>query len=92
MRPGNILPMTTIEPSLARQVEDNPDEVYRVIVRVDGDLDVRRIELQELGFTIDRQLRLVRGFGSTAPGTCIIHASEQAWIISIEPDTEMRAL
>lgn len=84
--------MPAIEPSLARQTRDKPKEVYRIIVRVEGDMDTRQAQLVTLGFTIGRRLKLIRGFGATAPGTCIKRAQKQAWIISIEPDGEMRTM
>ena len=84
--------MATIEASLARQARAKPKEVYRVIIRVEGDLDTRQEQLENLGFTISRRLKLIRGFGSTAPGTCIKRAQKQDWIISIEPDGEVRTM
>lgn len=81
--------MATIDPSLARQASADPRLVFRVIVRVEGDLDARQEQLENLGFTISRRLKLIRGFSSTAPGTCIKRAQKQEWIISIEPDGEL---
>ena len=84
--------MATIESSLASEASARPKQVYRVIVRVVGDLDARQEQLENLGFTISRRLKLIRGFGSTASGTCIKRAQKQDWIISIEPDGEMRTM
>lgn len=84
--------MATIEPSLARQTRARPKEVCRVIVRVQGDLDGRQAQLQALGFTIVRKLKLIGGYSASAPGVCIRRAARHAWIISIEPDAQMQTM
>lgn len=84
--------MATIEPSLARQTRAKPKEVYRVIVRVQGDLDERQAQMQALGFTIVRRLKLIGGYSASAAGACIRRASRHAWIISIEPDAQVHTM
>lgn len=84
--------MATLEPTLASQTKARPKEVYRVIVRVQGELDERQAQLESLGFTVSRKLKLIRGFSASAPGTCIKRAQRNDWIISIEPDAQVRTM
>jgi hypothetical protein len=84
--------MATIDPALAKAIESNPDDTYRVIVRVQGDLAAQQSPLESLGFNIGRSLRLVHGFGATAQGPVITRAQSEEWIVSIEPDGELHTL
>jgi hypothetical protein len=84
--------MPHMESALARAAQENPDQTFRVIVRVQGDMDARHAQLQEMGFAITRPLRLVHGFSATANGACLQHASAADWVISIEPDGEMHTM
>ncbi len=84
--------MPKVEPALASLASKNPKETFRVIVRVKGDLDARQEQLAEMGFAIARRLRLIGGFGATAKGASLQESAQQDWIVSIEPDGEMRTM
>lgn len=84
--------MSKVETTLASQATKNPKETFRVIVRVKGDLDARQAQLTEMGFSIARRLRLISGFGATATGASLQESAQQDWIVSIEPDGEMRTM
>ena len=84
--------MSKLDATLAKEIQNHPRANFRVIVRVQGDLATRHAELQELGFAISRTLRLIRGFGATATGARVQDACEKEWIVSIEPDGEMRTM
>jgi hypothetical protein len=89
---AKIVTMATIDSALAQAIQDRPDDIYRVIVRVQGDLQERQQPLQALGFTLGNSLRLVRGFSATAPGPVITRAQSEDWIVSIEPDGELHTM
>lgn len=84
--------MSNVDPTLAQEIRQHPDETFRVIVRVEGDMSTRQGQLEEIGFMISRVLRLVHGFGASVTGTCAQKAVDEEWVISIEPDGEVRAL
>lgn len=84
--------MEKIERLLAQQAQQNPAETFRVIVRVMGEMDACQQALAQSGFTITQRLRLIHGFGATVLGECLLAAQDHDWIISIEPDTEMRTM
>jgi hypothetical protein len=84
--------MTKIESGLKTGAKANPDESFRVIVRVEGDLSALQEQLEALGFNVTRRLRLIRGFGATAKGADIVKASDEEWILSIEPDGEVHTM
>lgn len=78
--------MVVVTPALAEQASANPEESFRVIVRVEGDMDARQGELEAADFAITRRLRLIHGFGALAAGNTILRATTKDWIVSIEPD------
>jgi hypothetical protein len=84
-----LSPMKNVEPTLLKDVLAKPHYTFRVIVRVQGDLAVRQEQLEAVGFSITRPLRLVHGYSATAPGTAIQRARGEEWILSIEGDGEM---
>ncbi len=84
--------MTNTDPTLAQQAQENPQETFRVIVRVVDDMDARQAQLEADGFTITRRLRLIRGFGATATGASVLRAMDKEWIISLERDGEVRTM
>lgn len=84
--------MANSDPILAQETKDNPEQTFRVIVRVQGDVDARQVQLEVGGFTITRRLRLIRGFAATATGACVQNAMGEEWIESIERDGEMRTM
>lgn len=89
---AKIAAMMNVTPALAEQAQENPQATFRVIVRVEGDMDARQEQLQEMGFAISRRLRLIRGFGATATGECLTNARNDDWIVSIEPDSQVHTL
>jgi hypothetical protein len=84
--------MLNIDPTLARAAQENPQELFRVIVRVEGDLDARQGQLEECGFSITRRSRLIHGFGAHAQGKAVLRLTEVDWVLSIERDIEMRTM
>lgn len=84
--------MATLDPTLQEQIQANPGANYRVIVRVQGDMDARQRQLAQNGVTITRRLRLIRGFAATMQGANIKTLSAQDWIVSIEPDQPVHTM
>lgn len=84
--------MPQVDPDLEKQVESNPDDTFHLIVRVDGDLDVREEQLQADGFTIKRRLRLIRGFAAAARGCDVLSALQETWIVAIEEDRQVTTM
>jgi hypothetical protein len=87
---AKILPlMKNVDSALLKDAQSKPHYTFRVIVRVQGDLDARQGQLEAVGFTITRPLRLVHGYSATAPGSAIQRATGEEWILSVEGDGEM---
>lgn len=84
--------MSKTDPTLAQEAKARPDDTFRVIVRVHGDLDARQGQLEELSFTITRRLRLIHGFAGTATGATVQRVLDEEWIISVEPDSEVHTM
>lgn len=78
--------MCQIDPAFAQLAQDNPQETFRVIVRVQGDMDARQGQLEAEGFIITRRSRLIHGYAAVASGAAIGRAATEEWVISIEPD------
>lgn len=84
--------MAHLDPALEQSAHAQPDALFAVIVRVEGDMDARQTELEEDGMNITRRMWLVRGFACTATGSAIVSAAAHEWVVSIEPDMEMRTM
>jgi hypothetical protein len=84
--------MSHIDPELVSLAETHPDDLFAVIVRVEGDLDTRQDQLEEIGLLVTRRLRLIQGFAARGRGKNIQAATEQDWVISIEIDSELRTM
>jgi hypothetical protein len=84
--------MAQIDPTLAQQARQSPDEPFQVIVRVQGDMDARQQELEAAGLNVTRRLRLIQGFSGSAKGECINNMMNQDWIVSIERDQPVQTM
>lgn len=84
--------MSKIDPTLAREAKASPDETFRVIVRVQGELDACQEQLEAAGFTIKRRLRLIRGFSAAVQGAALRTVMDQEWILSIERDAPVHTM
>lgn len=84
--------MKNLDSALAQQAQTRPQEVFRVLVRVQGDLDARQGQLEVCDFTVTRRLRLIHGFAASAKGETLLRATEEDWIISIEPDAQVHTM
>ncbi|HZQ06021.1 MAG TPA: hypothetical protein VFD70_05535 [Anaerolineae bacterium] len=84
--------MSNIDPMLVEQATANPDGTFRVIVRVDGDMNERAEQLAAGGFEITRPLRLVHGFAATTKGANLANVINQDWVVSIEPDQPVHTM
>lgn len=84
--------MAHIDPALEEAAHAQPDALLAVIVRVEGDMDACQAELEAGGMKITRRLWLVRGFACTATGSAIASLTAHEWVISIEPDMQMRTM
>jgi hypothetical protein len=78
--------MCQIDPTFADAAQTNPHETFRVILRVQGDLDIRHEQLEAEGFTITRRSRLIHGFSAAATGAAILRVLPEEWLVSIEQD------
>lgn len=84
--------MAQINSELMAAACAKPAATFRVIIRVEGDMDARRAQLESEGLTITRRLGLVHGFAATAAGAWIQQAADKPWIVSIERDAEIKAI
>ncbi|OQY94461.1 MAG: hypothetical protein B6D41_07055 [Chloroflexi bacterium UTCFX4] len=84
--------MSRIDAALRQAAHTNPEDLFPVIVRVEGDLDARQTQLEANGLTVTRRLWLIRGFACSATGSAIEAAAACEWIISIEPDMQIRTM
>lgn len=81
-----------VDPKLEEQICAEPQQTFNVIVRVDGDLQTRESALEAEGFNIRRRFRLISGFAASAKGADIQKVSEADWVVSVEPDQEVRIM
>lgn len=84
--------MNKLDPVLQQEIQAHPQDTFRVIVCVQGDLDACQAQLEAEGFDITRRFRLIRGFGACATGTAIQRATHADWITSIEHDASVRTM
>src|SRR5437868_6931292 len=81
-----------VDSTLVEAVKSKPEEIFQLIVRVEGDLDERQGQLEEDGFVITRRLRLIRGFAATAQGTDVDKVMDVEWIVSLELDQPVHTM
>ncbi len=81
-----------VDATLRAQAIQNPDAAFAVIVRVADDMDARQAHLEADGLAITRRLWLVHGFAGVASGAAICALETHDWIISIEPDRQIRTM
>lgn len=84
--------MAQINSELMAAARAKSTATFRVIVRVEGDMDARRAQLESDGLTISRRLSLIHGFAATATGAWIQQAADKPWILSVERDAEIKAV
>ena len=84
--------MPNVDSALLQEAQVKPQDTFRVIVRVQGDLDARQGQLEAVGFSIIRHLRLVHGYSATASGAAIHSVKDEEWILSVERDAEVKTM
>lgn len=84
--------MCPIDPAFAELARTHPHKTFRVIVRVEGDMNLRHEQLEAEGFTITRHSRLIHGFAAAATGAAIQRVLPEEWVISIEQDGTVHTL
>ncbi len=84
--------MAHLASGLEQKIAANPDAPLNVIIRVDGDLDVRQQQLEANGFQIRRKLTLIKGLAATASGSAIRQVADQPWVTSIEEDQQVHTM
>lgn len=87
-----VLPMPNVDSTLLQEAKVKPQDIFRVIVRVQGDLDARQGQLEAVGFIIIRRLRLVNGYSASASGAAIHRVIDEEWIISVERDVQVHTM
>ncbi len=81
--------MSHFSPSLKHKIENDPERERKVIVRVNGDMDVCEGKLKASGFHIRRKLMLIKGFAITAPGSSVQELAHEDWITHVEEDSQV---
>ena len=72
--------------SLIAKWESEPQEQYRLLVRVSQDLNTAERNLQTRGIQVRRRCRLAQGLVITCTGEQALLLTQEEWVSSIEID------
>jgi len=84
--------MTKISPELAQQLRVNPADSVDLIVRTQGDASFHLDWLNNAGFQVKQQFRLVPGVAVRASGQAALQLVNQDWVLSIESDAPVSTM
>ena len=76
--------------SLIAKWESEPQEQYRLLVRVSQDLDTAERNLQRRGIQVRRRCRLAQGLVITCTGEQALLLTQEECVSSIESDEPIR--
>lgn len=80
-----------IDPAVQQAWQDHPAQSFRLIIRVSIALDEAEEQLRLRGVAVRRRCRLIQGFVVECSGASALALAQEPWIISAEPDREVRA-
>lgn len=84
--------MAEVDPTLRKAWREKPTEPVELILHVEGDLDARRLALEEQGVQVRRRFALTRTLSVRCDGQTALRLAKLAWVKRIEPDRPVKAL
>lgn len=81
-----------LSPALRRQLEASPQALVRVIVRTEGDAEMRRSEAEALGLRVHRVFKLTPGLAVEGTAEAIVRLATRSWVASIEVDCTVHTM
>ena len=83
--------MGKISAALAGRLASTPHQPMDLIVRTEGDPALLAARLEEMGFSVRHQFRLLPGLAVTGPAGRVPTLLDQDWIVTIEEDRPVAA-
>jgi hypothetical protein len=84
--------MQKIDRTLLEKLNADPLQAVALIVRTDGDPTPRLPRLEELGFQVGHQFRLLPGVSVTGSAVAALSLLDEEWVIKIEEDRPVRTM
>jgi len=79
-----------VAPSLLSLWQRSPKEVFKLILRVSGDLEETDARLRESGIQVRRRCKLIHGFAIECTGALAEAIAKEPWVTSVEADAPVR--
>jgi len=84
--------MGTIEQAYLKKLQADPQQSVRVIIRTQTKPELNVAQVAAAGLTVTGTTNLIRSIAATGPAGAVIALAREDWVVSIEPDQEVRAL
>ncbi len=84
--------MTKINPDLKQQLQEQPDELFDLIVRTDGAAEPHIAWCEANNLQVKRQYRLSPGLALCGRGADALKLLDVDWVISVETDAPVQAM
>jgi hypothetical protein len=84
--------MAKVDPDLRADWKENPRQTFALIVRVTGDVGLRRELLEELGCQVKHAFRLTSSVSVRCSGSVALTLTRRHWVTKVERDSILRAL
>ena len=84
--------MVKISAALKKQLMDEPEETFNLIIRTKKDTTRHLNWLTSEGIKVNRQFRLTPGLAVTCQGRDAVRLLTAKWVVSIELDQEITTM
>ncbi len=84
--------MAKITPELEQQLKSMPSRTAHLIVRTADNADTHLDWVKSVGLEVKQVYKLSPGMAVAGPGEAALKLLDQPWVVSIEPDAEIKAM
>jgi len=84
--------MAKVSAELRKTLRESPNEMFDLIVRVEGDLQERSAEINAMGVNVKRQFKLTNSLQIHCSGAQALKLAREDWWMRAESDRSVRAL
>ena len=81
--------MDKIEQAFQTKLQKRPEDIVRLIVRIEGDISQATVRLTELGVTVLRSFTLIKAVAVSCSAQTALALLQEPWVRAVEEDRQV---
>jgi len=78
-----------IEQAFQTKLQKRPEDIVRLIVRIEGDISQATVRLTELGVTVLRSFTLIKAVAVSCSAQTALALLQEPWVRAVEEDRQV---